>query len=49
MLKRHLMPETLEKLLKNELMPAAEPEEEKTRKDAWLDRLRQKKGVGDDE
>ena len=43
------MPETLEKLLKNELMPAAEPEEEKTRKGAWLDRLRQKKGVGDDE
>ena len=30
MLKRHLMPETLGKLLRNELLPPEEPEEKKT-------------------
>ena len=49
MLKRHLMPETLEKLLKNELMPAAESEGQ-SQKSTWLlGRLRQKKGGGEDE
>ena len=49
MLKRHLMPETLEKLLKNELMPAPEAEEQ-PQKSAWLlGLLRQKKGGSGDE
>ena len=49
MLKRHLMPETLEKLLKNELMPVAEAEEQ-PQKNTWLlDHLRQKKGGSGDE
>lgn len=49
MLKRHLMPETLEKLLKNELMPVAEAEEQ-PQKSIWLlDHLRQKKGGSGDE
>ena len=49
MLKRHLMPETLEKLLKNELMPTAEAEEQPSQKSVWLDRLRRMKGGSDDE
>ena len=50
MLKRHLMPETLSKLLKNELMPAPEQETD-TRKDSpWLlRRIRQKKGGDENE
>ena len=44
MLKRHLMPETLEKLLKNELMPVAEAEEQPQKSTWLLDHLRQKKG-----
>lgn len=49
MLKRHLMPETLEKLLKNELMPVTETEEQ-PQKGAWLlERLRQRKGGSSDE
>lgn len=50
MLKRHLMPETLSKLLKNELMPAPEQETE-TRKDPpwFLRRIRQQKGGDEDE
>ena len=49
MLKRHLMPETLEKLLKNELMPAAEAEEQPQKSTWLLDHLRQKKGGSGDE
>ena len=50
MLKRHLMPETLSKLLKNELMSAPEQETD-TRKDSpWLlRRIRQKKGGDENE
>ena len=50
MLKRHLMPETLSKLLKNELMPAPEQETD-TRKDSpWLlRRILQKKGGDENE
>ena len=50
MLKRHLMPETLSKLLKNELMPAPEQETD-TRKDSpWLlRRICQKKGGDENE
>lgn len=43
MLKRHLMPETLSKLLRNELMP---PKEEETSRSGWLEVLR--KGVKGD-
>ncbi|MCI6225857.1 MAG: diadenylate cyclase CdaA [Clostridiales bacterium] len=49
MLKRHLMPETLEKLLKNELMPVAEAEEQPQKSTWLLDHLRQKKGGSGDE
>ena len=49
MLKRHLMPETLEKLLKNELMPVAETEEQPQKSTWLLDHLRQKKGGSGDE
>ena len=49
MLKRHLMPETLEKLLKNELMPVAEAEEQPQKSTWLLDHLRQKKGGSVDE
>lgn len=49
MLKRHLMPETLEKLLKNELMPLAEAEEQPQKSTWLLDHLRQKKGGSGDE
>ena len=50
MLKRHLMPETLSKLLKNELMPAPE-QETGIRKDSTrlLRRIRQKKGGDENE
>ena len=50
MLKRHLMPETLSKLLKNELMPAPEQEAD-IRKDSTrlLRRIRQKKGGDENE
>ena len=49
MLKRHLMPETLENLLRNELLPREPQEEDKRRFDllGWL-RAR-KDGAGDDE
>ena len=49
MLKRHLMPETLENLLRNELLPRESQEEDKRRFDllGWL-RAR-KDGAGDDE
>lgn len=49
MLKRHLMPETLENLLRNELLPRETQEEDKRRFDlfGWL-RAR-KDGAGDDE
>ncbi len=50
MLKRHLMPETLSKLLKNELMPAPEPETEARKDPPWfLRRIRQQKGGDEDE
>ena len=49
MLKRHRMPETLEKLLKNELMPVAEAEEQPQKSTWLLDHLRQKKGGSGDE
>ena len=49
MLERHLMPETLEKLLKNELMPVAEAEEQPQKSTWLLDHLRQKKGGSGDE
>ena len=49
MLKRHLMPETLENLLKNELMPVAEAEEQPQKSTWLLDHLRQKKGGSGDE
>ena len=49
MLKRHLMPETLEMLLKNELMPVAEAEEQPQKSTWLLDHLRQKKGGSGDE
>ena len=49
MLKRHLMPETLEKLLKNELMTVAEAEEQPQKSTWLLDHLRQKKGGSGDE
>ena len=49
MLKRHLMPETREKLLKNELMPVAEAEEQPQKSTWLLDHLRQKKGGSGDE
>ena len=49
MLKRHLKPETLEKLLKNELMPVAEAEEQPQKSTWLLDHLRQKKGGSGDE
>lgn len=49
MLKRHLMPETLEKLLKNELMPVAEAEEQPQKSTWLLDHLRQRKGGSGDE
>ena len=49
MLKGHLMPETLEKLLKNELMPVAEAEEQPQKSTWLLDHLRQKKGGSGDE
>lgn len=49
MLKRHLMPETLEKLLKNELMPVVEAEEQPQKSTWLLDHLRQKKGGSGDE
>ena len=49
MLKRHLMPETPEKLLKNELMPVAEAEEQPQKSTWLLDHLRQKKGGSGDE
>ena len=49
MLKRHLMPETLEKLLKNELMPVAEAEEQPQKSTWLLDHRRQKKGGSGDE
>ena len=50
MLKRHLMPETLSKLLKNELMPAPEQETEARKDPPWfLRRIRQQKGGDEDE
>ncbi len=50
MLKRHLMPETLEKLLKNELMPAPEQENAEKKDPPWLlQRIRQWKGGDEDE
>ena len=44
-----MMPETLEKLLKNELMPVAEAEEQPQKSTWLLDHLRQKKGGSGDE
>lgn len=50
MLKRHLMPETLSKLLKNELMPAPEQEADIRKDSTWLlRRIRQKKGGDENE
>ena len=49
MLKRHLMPETLEKLLKNELIPNLETEPQTQKNSRLLSLLRQKKGGGEDE
>ena len=49
MLKRHLMPETLRQLLRNELMPVAEAEEQPQKSTWLLDHLRQKKGGSGDE
>lgn len=50
MLKRHLMPETLSKLLKNELMPVPEQEAEARKDPPWfLRRIRQQKGGDEDE
>lgn len=46
MLKRHLMPETLENLLRNELLPQ-EPQEQSRRRFSLLERLRARKGKDD--
>ena len=48
MLKRHLTPETLSKLLCNELMPAPE-EEEKNRRAPLLELLRGRRKEGDEQ
>ena len=47
MLKRHLMPETLENLLRNELLPQDSAESDKHR-GGFAERLRARKGGGDD-
>lgn len=49
MLKRHLMPDTLGKLLKNELVPAPEQEEQEEKASKAMQWLRQMRGEDDHE
>lgn len=49
MLKRHLMPDTLEKLLKNELMPVLEQEESERKTSKTMQWLQQMRGEDDHE
>ncbi|MBQ6115968.1 MAG: diadenylate cyclase CdaA [Oscillospiraceae bacterium] len=48
MLKRHLMPETLGKLLRNELMPSAEEEQADKPRTGWFSLLQGKEGRSQD-